>query len=122
MQNSAKETVFMSDDLLNIIDLNVEEIKPINIHVNYIEHMYPVLSLEKSKKNTTLTLKSSVKLLTDLLKDLVEYLYIYVGKEKIVKLDLKTSSVKLKVKNFGDSYIIKLKLKNNMVSEAKNGI
>ena len=53
MQNSEKETVFMSDDLFNILDLNAEEEKPFNMHVNYIEQMYPVLSLEKSKKNTT---------------------------------------------------------------------
>lgn len=122
MQNSAKETIFMSDGLINIVDLNTEESKSSNMNVNYMGQISSVLSLEKSKKNITLTLKSSIKLLTDLLRGLIEYLYVCIDKEKLIKLDLKTSSVKLKVKNAGDSYIIKLKLKNKIISEGKNGI
>lgn len=122
MQNSVKETIFMSEGLSAIVDLNVDEKNVFNMHVKYMGQIFSVLSLNKTTKNTSLTLKSSAKLLTDLIRDSIEYLEVYVDKEKIINLDLKTSSVKLKVKNSGDSYIIKLKIKNNIVSEAKNGI
>ena len=122
MQSSVKETIFMSEGLSTIVDLNFNEKNVFNMHVNYMGQIFSVLSLSKSIKNTSLTLKSSAKLLTDLIRDSIECLEVYIDKEKIFSLDLKTSRVKLKVKNSGDSYIIKLKIKNNVVSEAKNGI
>lgn len=122
MQSSVKETIFMSEGLSTIVDLNFNEKNVFNMHVNYMGQIFSVLSLRKSIKNTSLTLKSSAKLLTDLIRDSIECLEVYIDKEKIFSLDLKTSRVKLKVKNSGDSYIIKLKIKNNVVSEAKNGI
>lgn len=122
MQSSVKETIFMSEGLSTIVDLNFNEKNVFNMHVNYMGQIFSVLSLSKSIKNTSLTLKSSAKLLADLIRDSIECLEVYIGKEKIFSLDLKTSRVKLKVKNSGDSYIIKLKIKNNVVSEAKNGI
>jgi hypothetical protein len=122
MQNNIKETIFMSEGLSNIVDLNMNNKDDFYVHINHEGRMFSVLSLVKTTKNTVLTFKTDIKLLTELIRDSIECLEIFVDKEKIIKLNLKTSKFKLKIKSSGDSYIIKLKLKNNIVSEAKNGI
>lgn len=122
MQNNIKETIFMSEGLSNIVDLNMNNKDDSYVYINHEGKMFSVLSLVKTTKNTVLTFKTDIKLLTELIRDSIEFLEIFVDKEKIIKLNLKTNKFKLKIKSSDDSYIIKLKLKNNIVSEAKNGI
>lgn len=122
MQNNIKETIFMSEGLSNIVDLNMNNKDDSYVYINHEGKMFSVLSLVKTTKNTVLTFKTDIKLLTELIRDSIEFLEIFIDKEKIIKLNLKTNKFKLKIKSSDDSYIIKLKLKNNIVSEAKNGI